>query len=147
MWSILSRPTEPLPTKRLCAVVRDVIGRSPREPVEDVAPQAGKKWQSVGRWRRRFLTRGAREFPLTQQFIAMMLGASRPTVTVVASTLQRAGLIAYKRGRLTIIDREALESACCECYRTATDLLTEEHRPQSPTRSRPRMVPMVDRVS
>jgi len=66
---------------------------------------------------------GTEEFPLTQEFVAMMLGATRPTVTVVAGTLQRAGLITYHRGRVTILDREKLESASCECYRAATDLL------------------------
>jgi CRP-like cAMP-binding protein len=64
------------------------------------------------------------EFPLTQEFVAMMLGATRPTVTVVAGTLQRADLIAYHRGRVTIVDRRRLERASCECYRTATALLT-----------------------
>jgi CRP-like cAMP-binding protein len=63
------------------------------------------------------------EFPLTQEFVAMMLGATRPTVTVVAGTLQRADLIAYQRGRVTIVDRRRLERASCECYRTATALL------------------------
>ena len=67
---------------------------------------------------------GRNEFPLTQEFVAMMLGASRPTVTVVASTLQKAGLITYHRGHLKIVNRERLEAASCECYRTATDLLT-----------------------
>jgi CRP-like cAMP-binding protein len=66
---------------------------------------------------------GLNEFPLTQEFVAMMLGVSRPSVTVVAGTLQKAGLITYHRGHLTIVDREKLESASCECYRTATDLL------------------------
>jgi CRP-like cAMP-binding protein len=63
------------------------------------------------------------EFPLTQEFVAMMLGASRPTVTVVAGTLQKAGLIKYRHGRVTIVDRDNLEAASCECYRAATDLL------------------------
>ena len=63
------------------------------------------------------------EFPLTQEFVAMMLGATRPTVTVVAGMLQKAGLITYHRGRVTVLDREKLESASCECYRAATDLL------------------------
>jgi CRP-like cAMP-binding protein len=66
---------------------------------------------------------GEDEFRLTQEFAAMMLGTSRPTVTVVAGTLQRAGLIQYRRGHLTILDRERLEAVSCECYRTATDLL------------------------
>lgn len=73
---------------------------------------------------------GKNEFPLTQEFVAMMLGASRPTVTLVAGTLQKAGLITYHRGQLTIVDRERLESASCECYRTATDLLKDVTRPR-----------------
>jgi CRP-like cAMP-binding protein len=66
---------------------------------------------------------GCDEFPLTQEFVSMMLGASRPTVTVVAGTLQRAGLITYHHGHVTILDRAKLESVSCECYRTATNLL------------------------
>ena len=66
---------------------------------------------------------GKDEFPLTQEFVAMMLGVARPTVTIVAGTLQKAGLIAYRRGIVTILDRERLEAAACECYRVGTDLL------------------------
>lgn len=67
----------------------------------------------------------ASEFPLTQEFVAMMLGATRPTVTVVAGTLQRAGLITYHRGHVTIVDRDELESASCECYRATTEILRQ----------------------
>lgn len=63
-------------------------------------------------------------FPLTQEFAAMMLGASRPTVTIVASTLQKAGFITYHRGHLTIVDGDGLEAASCECYRATTDLMS-----------------------
>ena len=66
---------------------------------------------------------GSDSFPLTQEFVAIMLGASRPTVTIVAGTLQKAGLITYHRGHVTIVDREGLEAASCECYRATTDLL------------------------
>jgi CRP-like cAMP-binding protein len=66
---------------------------------------------------------GVDEFPLTQEFVAMMLGASRPTVTVVAGTLQKAGLITYHHGHVHIVDGERLEAASCECYRAATGLL------------------------
>ncbi len=66
---------------------------------------------------------GSDEFPLTQEFVAMMLGASRPTVSVVAGTLQKAGLIHYQRGLVTIVNREALKDASCECYAAATELL------------------------
>jgi CRP-like cAMP-binding protein len=73
----------------------------------------------------------AQEFPLTQEFAAMMLGATRPTVTIVAGTLQRAGLITYHRGRVTILNRKKLESAACECYRAATNLLQAVTSPRS----------------
>lgn len=66
---------------------------------------------------------GKDEFPLTQEFAAMMLGTSRPTVTVVAGTLQKAGLIKYHRGHVTVVHRKNLEAASCECYQTATNLL------------------------
>jgi CRP-like cAMP-binding protein len=66
---------------------------------------------------------GTDSFPLTQEFVAMMLGVARPTVTIVAGTLQKAGLITYQRGKVTVMDREKLESASCECYRTVAGLL------------------------
>ena len=59
---------------------------------------------------------GTDSFYLTQEFLAIMLGTNRPAVTVAASTLQEAGLIQYRRGRVTIKNREGLESAACECY-------------------------------
>jgi hypothetical protein len=52
-------------------------------------------------------------------------------VTVVAGTLQKAGLIKYHRGHVTIVDRENLEAASCECYQTATDLLKAVTRRRS----------------
>lgn len=55
-------------------------------------------------------------FPLTQEFLSQMLGIRRPTVSIVASILQKAGLIGYSRGKMTILDREGLEAATCECY-------------------------------
>jgi CRP-like cAMP-binding protein len=66
---------------------------------------------------------GENDFALTQEFAAMMLGATRPTVTIVAGTLQRAGLITYRRGRVQIVDRERLEDASCECYAASRKLL------------------------
>jgi CRP-like cAMP-binding protein len=56
------------------------------------------------------------EFYLTQEFLAQMLGVRRASVTVVAGLLQRAGLIAYQRGHIRILDRRQLELASCECY-------------------------------
>lgn len=53
---------------------------------------------------------------LTQEFLADMLGVQRTTVTVVARTLQAAGLIRYSRGVVDILDRAGLEAITCECY-------------------------------
>jgi CRP-like cAMP-binding protein len=53
---------------------------------------------------------------LTQEFVGQMLGAPRTTVTLTMGTLQRAGVIARSRGAVTILDRQGLEDAACECY-------------------------------
>jgi CRP-like cAMP-binding protein len=54
--------------------------------------------------------------PLTQEFLAQMLGSRRASVTVAAGILQKAGLISYTRGAVRILDRERLEEAACDCY-------------------------------
>ncbi len=59
---------------------------------------------------------GKNDMILTQQFVAQMLGVRRPSVTVAAGVLQKAGLITYSRGRLAIINRKGLEASACECY-------------------------------
>ena len=57
------------------------------------------------------------KFLLTHEFLAMMLGIrSRPGVTIAAGALQRAGLIRYHRGPVTIIDLAGLKKRSCECY-------------------------------
>ena len=58
------------------------------------------------------------EFGLSHEFLAVMLGARRPTVTLVAGSLQRAGVIRYKHGHVRILDRGRLEDLSCECYVT-----------------------------
>lgn len=60
---------------------------------------------------------GSDQFMLTQELLSDMLGVRRPSVTVAARTLQQAGVIEYERGRITVLDRRALEEASCECYR------------------------------
>jgi len=59
---------------------------------------------------------GVAELSLTQDLIAVMLGVRRSTVSIAASTLQKAGVIRYQHGRITILDRVGLENAACECY-------------------------------
>ena len=59
---------------------------------------------------------GHTRLPLTQEFLADMLGVRRPTLTTAAQALQRAGLIAYRRGEVAVLDRMGLEAASCECY-------------------------------
>ncbi|MBV9859956.1 MAG: Crp/Fnr family transcriptional regulator [Alphaproteobacteria bacterium] len=59
---------------------------------------------------------GGDRFELTQEFLAEMLGVRRPSVSIAAGILQRAGFIRYSRGRVEVIDRTGLESAACECY-------------------------------
>jgi CRP-like cAMP-binding protein len=60
---------------------------------------------------------GGNMVPLTQEFLAHMLGTRRASVTVAAGMLQKAGLISYQRGALKIESRAKLEAAACECYR------------------------------
>ena len=55
-------------------------------------------------------------FALKQEFLAVMLGVQRPTVTVVLRKLQREGLISSRYGRIQILERKRLEAAACECY-------------------------------
>jgi CRP-like cAMP-binding protein len=61
-------------------------------------------------------------FYLTQEFLAVMLGSRRTTVTAAAGTLQRQGLIRYSRGRIHIVDPAGLEKAACECYGTVREI-------------------------
>jgi CRP-like cAMP-binding protein len=64
------------------------------------------------------------EFHLTQEFLAIMLGVQRPSVSLVASAFQQAGLIRYNRGNMVILNRPGLEDVCCECY----DIVTQQFK-------------------
>lgn len=59
---------------------------------------------------------GSEEFDLTHEFLAVMLGVRRASVSETASTLRQDGLIDYTRGHIKITDRSGLEAASCECY-------------------------------
>jgi CRP-like cAMP-binding protein len=78
--------------------------------------------ERLSRWLLMMLDRvGHAEFALTQEFLAQMLGVRRPTVNIAGAQLQKAGLIRYTRGRITVVDREGLESTSCECYARIRD--------------------------
>ena len=59
---------------------------------------------------------GSDDLPLTQEFLGQMLGTRRSSVSVSAGSLQKAGLIVYTRGAVTILNRRRLEEAACDCY-------------------------------
>ena len=73
--------------------------------------------QQLCRWLLLSLDRlPSNELTMTQELIANMLGVRREGVTEAAGTLQRAGLIRYSRGKITVVDRPGLEARVCECY-------------------------------
>jgi hypothetical protein len=53
---------------------------------------------------------------MTQRLTANMLGRRRKSVTKAASTLQKLGILCYRRGHITVLDHPRMESLCCECY-------------------------------
>jgi CRP-like cAMP-binding protein len=79
--------------------------------------------ERLARWLLMFQDRVDSELlQITQEFLAEMLGARRTSVTMAAGSLQRSGLIEYRRGNIRILDRERLQSAACECYPIMRDL-------------------------
>ncbi|HEX7968695.1 MAG TPA: helix-turn-helix domain-containing protein, partial [Stellaceae bacterium] len=59
---------------------------------------------------------GSDSFAITHEVLAMMLGVQRASVSIAANALQKAGIIEYRHGRVTVTDRRALEARACECY-------------------------------
>ncbi len=82
------------------------------------APQRCARWLLTARDRA-----GSDEFPLTHEFLAAMLGVRRATVTIAALAFQSTGAIAYRQGRVRVLNRARLEAAACGCYRAARDYL------------------------
>ena len=62
---------------------------------------------------------------MTQEFLSNMLGTRRSSVTVAAGTLQKAGLISHTRGSVSILNRQRLEQAACDCYRIVQQQLKD----------------------
>jgi CRP-like cAMP-binding protein len=74
--------------------------------------------QRTARWMLMMHDRtGVDRFPLTQEFLAFLLGVRRPSIVGVAQSLHRSRLIDYRHGTIVIRDRLGLEAASCECYR------------------------------
>jgi CRP-like cAMP-binding protein len=65
------------------------------------------------------------ELPLTQEFMAQMMGVRRTSVTGVASQLQKEGLISYHRGKISILSMELVQKRSCECHRAVRDQYTD----------------------
>lgn len=88
---------------------------------------------------------GLDRIELTHEYLAMMLGTQRSGVTIAAGTLQQAGFITYGHGVITIVDREGLEGASCECYEVAQEqfagLLRSNNGHMSSTRPASRPTP------
>lgn len=76
------------------------------------------------------------DIPLTQEFLAMMLGTGRSGVAIAASTFQQAGFIKYSHGIIRMLDRPGLENAACECYEVAREQFGGLLREVAPTDSR-----------
>jgi CRP-like cAMP-binding protein len=64
-------------------------------------------------------------FYATQEFLAYMLGVRRQGITEAALAMQRSGLVSYRRGELTVLDRKGLENAACDCYHTNRQLFEQ----------------------
>ena len=78
--------------------------------------------QRAARWLLQTLDRvDGTDVALTHEFLSIMLGVQRPTVTLAVGALQTAGLVRQGRGHIQVLDRAGLEAASCECYRIITD--------------------------
>jgi len=91
--------------------------------------------QQLCRWLLLSLDRlSSNQLTMTQELIAHMLGVRREGVTEAAGKLHKLGVIEYRRGKITVLDRPRLEQLCCECYavvKKETDRLLTHYRPPS----------------
>lgn len=143
-YGLLNAVGSPLSFERTMAQVAGSAWRAPLPVVRDAAMRAPSLAQSIVRHAQATLVQSAQSIacntlhsaeqrlcrwllltqdrlgsdvvPLTQEHLAIMLGVQRTTVTALASQLQDRGMISYVRGKITILDRPAIEHCACECY-------------------------------
>jgi len=107
---LTSSPTLKILANRLAAVAVQIAQTAACNRLHEVGPR-------MARWLLMTDDRVAAEcLKVTHDFLSMMLGTDRPSVTAAARKLQRQGIIQYKRGTLRILHREKLEDEVCECY-------------------------------
>jgi CRP-like cAMP-binding protein len=81
--------------------------------------------QRMCKWLVRMYDLVGTELPLTQEFLAEMMGVRRTSVTGVATQLQKEGLISYRRGKINILSIDLVQKRACECHKTVRDLYVE----------------------
>jgi CRP-like cAMP-binding protein len=81
--------------------------------------------QRLARWLLMASDRVGPEFAMTQEYLAQMLGTGRPSVSLTASQMQRAGAIQYARGLVKVVDRRVLERLSCECHSAVQAMMRE----------------------
>jgi CRP-like cAMP-binding protein len=98
--------------------------------------------QRMCKWLVRMYDLTGDELPLTQEFMAQMMGVMRTSVSAVAAQLQKEGLISYRRGHVRIVDIELLKRRSCECHQTVRELYDDQFgegaSPQFGSRHSPR---------
>jgi CRP-like cAMP-binding protein len=100
----------------MCQVPSDSL-RLPISPFTEACNVLHPVLERLCRWLLMLHDRaGMEEFPITQEFLAEMLGVRRQTISIIAGTLQKADLIIYRRGLVQVLNRKGLEEGACECY-------------------------------
>jgi len=85
--------------------------------------------QRCARWMLQSLDRTSRErFAVTHDFLASLMGVTRPTISLIVHMFEKAGIVVQERGAITIVDRGRLETASCECYRIIKEHYDEVQR-------------------
>jgi Crp-like helix-turn-helix domain len=101
----------------LCLIMSWTVPAPSQSAAQTSPAESGQVEERLARWLLVSQDRlGGDTVPLTQEFLAHMLGTRRASVTVAAGILQKAGLITYNRGHVRIENRGRLEDAACECY-------------------------------